>query len=280
MAIFYDSNINRRREQEDSYSYIELGLNHEATVKAMVVADGMGGMSGGRFFSDKAVKLWCEMLLKLLMSEDFRDCSLPTQIDSLYRFMQESFERINRILYPMGLDQGYKGGTTMTCAISFWDSVIVGNCGDSPAYLLKNGRISLISRIQNLAGELLRQGKTGVDGVLYKQNKNRLTQYLGRRESVEAYVTMINKDDMDGLIIGSDGAFGNLDIPALEDVFARVMIRQEILKELFGRARDLGEDDNQTAILYLKDMPSELNIFESHFMTEFTQTTETFYFSE
>lgn len=280
MAIFYDSNINRRREQEDSYSYLEIGLNHEAMVKAMVVADGMGGMSGGKFYSDRAVKLWCEMLLKLIMSDDFRDCSIPTQIDNLTGFMRQSFERINEILYPMGLDRGYKGGTTLTCAISFWDCVIIGNCGDSPAYLLKNGRVKLVSKIQNLAGELLRQGKTGVDGVLYKQNKNRLIEYLGRREAVDPYVIVINKEDMDGLIIGSDGAFGNLDIPALEDVFGRVMIRQDILKELFGRARDLGEDDNQTAILYLKDMPSELNLYENHIITEFKQTTETFYFSD
>ena len=33
-------------------------MNAEAVVKAMVVADGMGGLSGGKYYSEAAVNLW------------------------------------------------------------------------------------------------------------------------------------------------------------------------------------------------------------------------------
>ena len=47
MAFFFASEINRRSSNEDSYCQMEIRMNAEAAVKAMVVADGMGGLSGG-----------------------------------------------------------------------------------------------------------------------------------------------------------------------------------------------------------------------------------------
>ena len=46
MAFFFASEINRRSSNEDSYCQMEIHMNAEAVVKAMVVADGMGGLSG------------------------------------------------------------------------------------------------------------------------------------------------------------------------------------------------------------------------------------------
>ena len=49
MAFFFASEINRRSSNEDSYCQMEIRMNAEAAVKAMVVADGMGGLSGGKY---------------------------------------------------------------------------------------------------------------------------------------------------------------------------------------------------------------------------------------
>lgn len=46
MAFFFASEINRRSSNEDSYCQMEFRMNAEAAVRAMVVADGMGGLSG------------------------------------------------------------------------------------------------------------------------------------------------------------------------------------------------------------------------------------------
>ena len=55
MAFFFASEINRRSSNEDSYCQMEIHMNAEAVVKAMVVADGMGGLSGGKYYSEAAV---------------------------------------------------------------------------------------------------------------------------------------------------------------------------------------------------------------------------------
>ena len=43
MAFYFASEKNKREVNEDSYCQMELRINLEASVSAMVVADGMGG---------------------------------------------------------------------------------------------------------------------------------------------------------------------------------------------------------------------------------------------
>ena len=66
MAFFFASEINRRSSNEDSYCQMEIRMNAEAAVKAMIVADGMGGLSGGKYYSEAAVNLWYQELLQIL----------------------------------------------------------------------------------------------------------------------------------------------------------------------------------------------------------------------
>lgn len=53
MAFFFASEINRRSSNEDSYCQMEIRMNAEAVVKAMVVADGMGGLSGANIIQKR-----------------------------------------------------------------------------------------------------------------------------------------------------------------------------------------------------------------------------------
>ena len=258
MAIYFESGINRRSANEDSFCQMELRVNHEAAVSAMLVTDGMGGLSGGKFYSETAVKLWFEALLKRIMSHRFKDCSLEQQIETLEEFSMEIPEKINRELYKRGLDAGIKGGTTLSAAIHFWDTWIVSNCGDSPVYCLKNGELVLVSEIQNAAERMVSEGKTRPGTILYHQNKNRLLQYLGRRERVEPHVVRVADRQLQCLLIGSDGAFGNIDEERLKNILEAGLAEPDnLIKTLFFHARESGEEDNQTAVLYVKEEKKE-----------------------
>jgi serine/threonine protein phosphatase PrpC len=217
-AIYYESEINRRSANEDNFCHMEIRINHEAAVSAMVVSDGMGGLSGGKFYSEAAVEIWYEKLLKVLMGNHFKDCSLRQQIETLEEFSRCIPEQINQELYKRGLDAGIKGGTTLSAAIHFWDTWIISNCGDSPVYYTKDGQIFLASEIQNLAEKLVREGKTETGSLLYHQNKNRLLQYLGRRETISPHVVRLSDSQVDSLLMGSDGAFGNLSKENIQDI--------------------------------------------------------------
>lgn len=251
MAFFFASEINRRSSNEDSYCQMEIRMNDEAAVRVMVVADGMGGLSGGKYYSEAAVNMWYQELLATIMSERFRGNPLDRQIEILQEFSKEIYGKLNQTLYKRGLDAGIKGGTTLSAVIHFWDTVIVSNCGDSPIYALKDGHLGLISEIQNVAEKMVREGKTTAGSVLYYQNKNRLLDYLGKRAESHPYCTIFPSRDIDGILAGSDGAFGDLTIEELVSAISSCKRPQEVIRQIFERSRAAGEEDNQTAVFYL-----------------------------
>lgn len=257
MAIYFESEINRRSKNEDSFCSMEFRMNHEAAVNAMAVADGMGGLSGGKLYSETAIRLWYEALLKRVMGDAFRDCSLQQQIETLVTFSETIPEEINRQLYKKGLDVGMKGGTTLSAAIHFWDTWIISNCGDSPVYCMDQGRLRLVSEIQNVAQRMVEEGKTQEGTLLYYQNKNRLLHYLGRREPVTAHVVRIADREAECLLMGTDGAFGSLTQKKIEEILNICGEPQKIIKTLFEHARETGEEDNQTALFYVADRTEE-----------------------
>ena len=251
MAFFFASEINRRSSNEDSYCQMEIRMNDEAAVRAMVVADGMGGLSGGKYYSEAAVNMCYQELLSTLMSEKFRGNPLDRQIDILQEFSKEIYGKLNQTLYKRGLDAGIKGGTTLSAVIHFWDTVIISNCGDSPIYALKDGHLRLLSEIQNVAEKMVREGKTTAGSVLYYQNKNRLLDYLGKRAESHPYCTVLPSRDIDGILAGSDGAFGDLTIEELVSAISSCKRPQEVIRQIFEKSRAAGEEDNQTAVFYL-----------------------------
>lgn len=257
MAFYFETERNRRSVNEDSYCHMEMRINLEASVSAMVVADGMGGLSAGKTYSEAAVELWYRGLLQTMLREGFRDCSLHQQIEVLSEYSENIFEKINRRLYKKGLDAGLKGGTTLSTAIHFWDTWLISNCGDSPIYGMKNGSLHLLGEIQNVASQMVKKGTAKEGSTLFFQNKNRLTEYLGKRGEVHPHYLRLPDTALDSLIIGSDGAFGNLGMTEIENILNTRQAPGQMIKELFEQARASGEEDNQTAILYVMERPSE-----------------------
>jgi len=96
VAFFFASEINRRSSNEDSYCQMEFRMNAEAAVRAMVVADGMGGLSGGKYYSEAAVNMWYQELLATMMSERFRGNPLDRQIEILQEFSEEIYSKLNQ----------------------------------------------------------------------------------------------------------------------------------------------------------------------------------------
>ena len=250
MTCFFDSVVNKRNANEDSYCKMELALNHEARVCSMVVADGMGGLAAGKDYSSAAVKLWYRDLVRTLLSDEFCMNSLENQLELLKEHTARTYARIGRTLYKKGLDNGMRGGTTLTTVIHFWNSILIANCGDSPVYGIRDGQVELLSEIQNLAGQMVREGKTRPGSLLYYQNKNRLMAYVGGREEVHPFMRVVDSRDYDGIILGSDGAFGSLDEEDLQWILGEAEEPGAVIRTLFDAARAKGEEDNQTAILY------------------------------
>lgn len=260
MPVYFESRKNKRRVNQDSHLYVEYRINHEAMLKIFVIADGMGGLSCGELASSLAVEKWMLKLQKQTMSKEFLGRSIKEQIECLKVFSFHAMQEINQEVYQELIDQGIEGGTTLTTGILFFDTLILSNCGDSPAYCYQGKEKSLIkvTKEQNVAEELVRQGKTTKNSPLYLQKKNMLTDYIGKYREAVPHVCTISFEPGDLLLLGSDGAFGRL----REEELRRIILAKEhqpeqMIGEIMAQAENMGEEDNQTLMVYVKEAKKE-----------------------
>lgn len=260
MPVYFESRKNKRRVNQDYHLYMEYRINHEAMIKVFVIADGMGGLSCGELASTLAVEKWMLKLQKQTLSEEFLGRTIQEQMECLKVFSFHAVQEINQEVYQELINQGIEGGTTLTTGILFFNTLILSNCGDSPAYCYQRKEKSLlkVSKEQNVAEELVRQGKTTKNSSLYLQKKNMLTDYIGKYREAIPNVCTLSFEPGDLLLLGSDGAFGRL----REEDLRRIILEKEgqpdkIIGEVMRQAEEMGEEDNQTMILYLEKEEKE-----------------------
>ncbi len=260
MPVYFESRKNKRRVNQDYHLYMEYRVNHEAMLKVFLIADGMGGLSFGELVSSLAVEKWILKLQKQTMSKEFLGKSIHEQIECLKVFSFHVVQEINQEVYQELINQGIEGGTTLTAGILFFDTLILSNCGDSPAYCYQGKEKSLVkvTREQNVAEELVRQGKTTKNSPLYLQKKNLLTDYIGKYRESTPHVCTMSFQPGDLLLLGSDGAFGKL----REEEIRRIILSKEghpeqIIGEVMNQAESMGEEDNQTLMLYGAEVEKE-----------------------
>lgn len=256
MPVYFESRKNKRRVNQDHHLYMEYRVNHEAMIKVFVVADGMGGLSCGEMASSLASEKWILKLQKLTMSKEFLGKSITEQIELLKMFSFNVIEEINEEVYQELINQGIEGGTTLTTGILFFHNLILANCGDSPAYYYHGKEKSLVkvSKDQNVAEELVRQGKTTKNSSIYLQKKNMLTDYIGKYRKAVPHVCTLSFEPGDMLFLGSDGAFGELKEEELRKILlAKEEHPEQIVKEIMNASERMGEEDNQTLVLYTEE---------------------------
>ncbi|MCI5597686.1 MAG: SpoIIE family protein phosphatase [Lachnospiraceae bacterium] len=259
MPVYFESRTNKRKVNQDRYYYMEYRINHEAMLRIFLVADGMGGLAKGEKASDLASRKWLQKLQQMTLSEDFLGKSLTEQMEGIKRFSYQVVQEINEEVYRELMDQGIEGGTTLTAGILFFHTLILSNCGDSPAYLYqKDGSLIKLTRDQNVAEELVRQKKITRDSPLYEQKKHMLTDYIGKYRLAAPCVVSLDYQKGDMLLLGSDGAFGNLKEEELKNLIAGQKSHPEqLIETIFRKTEEMGEEDNQTMILYYEEEEKE-----------------------
>lgn len=256
MAVYFESRKNKRRVNQDHHLYMEYRMNHEAMIKVFLVADGMGGLACGELASSLAAEKWILKLQKLTMSKDFLGKSITDQLELLKMFSFHAIQEINEEVYHELNDQGIEGGTTLTVGILFFHNLILVNCGDSPAYYFNENDKCLmkLSKDQNVAEELVRQGKTTKNSSIYMQKKHMLTDYIGKYKEAMPHVCTLTFQPGDMVILGSDGAFGELKEEEIRKMILGKMEQpNQIIQEIMNTSERMGEEDNQTLILYVEE---------------------------
>ncbi len=226
-----DKGLRRESNQDNFLINKELGL--------FIVADGMGGHSGGEVASKVAVQTVEQTV------EELQNRGLTAR-----DIIQKSYEEASHRIYDMAAkDNKLTGmGTTMVLCYTYGQSVFFGNVGDSRAYLFRKPNLWQVTEDHSLVNEQLRAGLIKEHQVRQFVGRNVITRSVGYERDVLPDVLERSMQKGDHILLCSDGLSGMV----LDDIIGEILTKnnsEAAVNELLRKALEAGGEDNVTIML-------------------------------
>ncbi len=238
------TDIGRRRElNEDSFFYDDgMGL--------YVVADGMGGHNAGEVASELVVRTIRDYLNQNTNQDASQDpIKAEDKLSEDARRLLTGIHLSNHIVHQAALqNEDYKGmGSTVSAVYLTDKTFIVANVGDSLVYLIRDGKIKLLSVPHTLVAEQAELDPENAE-LLWNDFKHVLTRAMGVDKFVKADIKEMPFFKNDILVISSDGL---TDKATPEEILELVDNQRSDLacQKLVDLANARGGEDNITAIV-------------------------------
>ena len=238
------TDIGRRREQNEDSLFFDDGMG------LYVVADGMGGHKAGEVASKLVVETIRDYIKQNQSDGQVEDLTkVDPSLSKEARQLLAGIQLSNRIVHQTALsNEDYKGmGSTVSAVYFTKEAFIVANVGDSLIYLIRDGKIDLISVPHTLIAEQTELDPENAE-LLWSDFKHVLTRAMGVGKSVKADINEVPFFKNDILVISSDGL---TDKASPEDILELVYSRRsdKACQGLVDLANSRGGDDNITAIV-------------------------------
>lgn len=208
-----------------------------------VLADGMGGYTGGEIASNLAA-----MSIDKYIRENFiKDKEYNKE--ELQELIRKSIEYANLIVYEKSKQEEEleQMGTTLEICLIYNNRVFIGHIGDSRIYRIRQEIMRKITTDHSYVQKLVKEGKITKEEAINHPEKNMLMKALGCESEIEPDITVKGFQEGDIILICSDGL---TNMVSEEKIY-------EIIKEDYENAADnlikianeLGGKDNITVIL-------------------------------
>jgi protein phosphatase len=223
----------RRRVNEDRFALApELGL--------YVVADGMGGHTAGQIASQLAA----EASLRAVEA-------LQGGAVSLAEKLRQAVTCANREIHNQARVQPELAGmgTTFVALLGGEGRAALAHVGDSRAYLIRRGRIRLLTDDHSVVGELVRRREISEDAAREHPHRHVLTRALGVRRNVEPDLAEISPQAGDLFVMCSDGLTSHVLDDEIAEVVSAGRDLQECCDALVELANERGGEDNITVVI-------------------------------
>jgi protein phosphatase len=227
-----------RSGNEDSYLMVpDRGV--------FVVADGMGGHAAGEVASEMAVRFVARELGSLKGLSD----------DQVADRMRAAIRSANGAIFQRTLTEHDKRGmgTTVTSMVLYDTRFLIGQVGDSRAYLFRDGKLIQLTKDHSYVQEQVDAGYLTPEQARSHPYSNVITRCVGANSDVmpDIYLGTVKPKDL--FLLASDGLTGMLEDHQLSDLLTAIRMPQEQVDDLITEANRHGGLDNITAILVRVD---------------------------
>lgn len=212
--------------------------------RVFVVADGMGGAVGGA----KASRLAVEAIEKR-----WKDSPPPlSDRDAIVKWLIATVTTANqRVWHEAEEDTTVHGmGTTVVVAVQSENNFMaIAHVGDSRAYLLRDGKPTLLTNDHSVVQEMVRAGRLTEEQARINPYKNLITRCLGHEEKVEIEHTPVDLKPKDSILLCSDGLSTVLRDEQICHVVSQKHEPDIVCDELVKQTLDGGAPDNVTVVV-------------------------------
>lgn len=232
------SDVGCQREiNEDNGRYITPSDPELLAKKGMlfVVADGMGGHSGGEIASRLAV----DVITRAYYQEttDVQTSLKKAILEANSAIYDEAFK--NRSLYGMG--------TTCTAFVLKEGFAFAAHVGDSRLYLLRNNEIYLMTEDHSAVMQMVKRGLLNLEQARHHPDKNIILRALGSHATVEitTWSQPLPARVGDQFLLCSDGLYDLVEDKEIQNILIENQPHTACGK-LIALAKERGGHDNIT----------------------------------
>ena len=243
------SDQGKRKNQEDC-----IAITEKNGYILLLVADGMGGMSYGELASYTTA----ETIKKWLDTEDK---------NSLKLLNESNFEDVlNALIYLISTNIPAYCGSTLNMSIIGPKKTLIANVGDSRTYIIKDGKLSLLTKDDSVVFRKYNPKTTEErEKLRFHRKNNVITNSINKNTFPKIKIITINNNDYDILCHLTDGVSDFLSesliqtyiqsenpaITLVNNSTKGTDIHSDYIDSEFRNIIHPGED-NATAIVYTK----------------------------
>ena len=246
MQTFYLTDTGKVREHNEDNGII---LNNENGEYLLAVADGMGGHKAGEVASAIVINH---------LTEEFYAIDTLGDKDSAIEWLRNIVTEMNNKIFDYTKENpDSKGmGTTFVCAIKTKDYLLYGNIGDSSGFVIKNHKLTKVTKDHTLVNLLVSTGELTPEEAKYHPRKNVLMRALGANNPIDIDIFDVEVGT-DGILLCSDGLTNMLTVEQIEKVLVEEDLAEAAVNKLINKANARGGSDNIT-VAYLKKESGEV----------------------
>ena len=240
MKIYAETDIGMvRKMNQDAYYISEENDNY----KLCILADGMGGYTGGEIAS----RLACMSTAKYI-KENFESETQYTK-EEIMEIIKKAMEYANEIVYEKSKQEKEleQMGTTLEVCLIYNNRVHIGHIGDSRIYRIRQNIMRKITVDHSYVQKLVKDGTITKEEAINHPKKNMLMKALGCEENIEPDIMVKGFNENDILLMCSDGLTNMISEQEIYNIIAADI--QNAAKRLIKKAKELGGYDNITVII-------------------------------
>ncbi len=246
---------NKRKVNEDSYWPPKVTRHPKADSpygQLFIVADGMGGHGSGNVASGITV----DIVPRVYYNPN------NTQTDIGQRLRQAIIAAHQEIKAKSNTPETAKMGTTIVTVVVQGDKMYVAWVGDSRAYILRNGRLQMVTDDHAVLWPQVKKGLISWEELHYHPQRSKLNNSMtAQREQITVDVRTKELNKGDQILLCSDGLSSEIQDKEIEKILAKNPLDKSV-PLLIGAAKakktwlrdgkkvsSMGGEDNVTSIL-------------------------------